>query len=646
MTGKPFVIGVFVSTPSVDENVKKLAAQQDDIIRISYQCLEESVIAGKKMEKEGVEVIISRRGTAFLLRENLLIPVVSFPQSSLDVLVSIKEATNQGRRIFLPSFRDKRSGLDMIGELLDIEFAQGIYTDSASLRQIISRAAKDGFEVVVGGGATMRSAAEFGLKYCELISSEQEVIETIENAKSVAQSQREQRATSQRYQTIVDAASDGIIAVDVTERVTMINQSARRTLNIQGQNAIGTPVSQLLPLTALSQVLRDKRPIRDKVENVKGEMFVFNHTPVMLGEEMIGVVSSFKEVSHVMRAENTVRRTLAKGFVARYVIDDLIHRHPALGQVADLCREFAKTDSCVLITGETGTGKEIIAQSIHNLSRRKTRPFVSVHCAALPEQLLESELFGHEEGAFTGSKKGGKPGLFELAHQGTIFLDEIDSTTLSVQLRLLRVLQEKEVMRVGAEQTIPVEARVIAVAGSDLWKSVREGSFRKDLFFRLNVLRISIPALRDRKEDIPELMTHFIFHYSRKYNISPPALPNSYLHKLIEYSWPGNVRQLKHFAEQLVLNCSFRYSADILDALFDELSRIVETEEQPRVRSTESGPLEGWLRISPTSTDAEKITAALEKARFNRTKAAAMLGIGRTTLWRKIKELQLETIYE
>ncbi len=642
MPAKPFAIGIFVSTPSVDQTIRKIMADEKHAIRIDHHCLEDAVPAGKEMEEHGIEVIISRAGTAYLLRESLRVPVLSFPQTSLDLLVGIKEAKKKGRKIFLPSFRVRRTGVQMVGELLNIELEQAIYSDAGSLRRIISQAAKDGFEVIIGGKATMRFAEEFDIEFCELISSEEEILETIENAKSVAQSQREQRAASQRLQTIMDTASDGIVAVDLMGRITTINRTAERMLNISPDSAIGKSILHFLPESSLNRVLLTKRPIRDKVENVKGEMLVFSHTPVMLGNEMIGVVSSFKEVSHVMRAENTVRRTLAKGFVARYVIDDLIHQHPSMMQVADLSRNVAKTDSCVLITGETGTGKEIIAQSIHNLSRRKAKPFVSLHCAALPEQLLESELFGHEEGAFTGSKKGGKLGLFELAHQGTIFLDEIDSTPLAVQLRLLRVLQEKEVMRIGAEQTIPIDVRVIAASGQDLWKAVQDGCFRKDLFFRLNVLRVSIPPLQTRKEDIPKLLHHFMGHYSRKYSISLPALPQSYVDKLMDYSWPGNVRQLKHFCEQLLLNCSFRYGTDGFDALLDELTRIEETEERPRKESAMNQPFAAPLNPSRPDTDADSIARALEQARFNKTKAAAILGIGRTTLWRKIKALGLE----
>ena len=198
-------------------------------------------------------------------------------------------------------------------------------------------------------------------------------------------------------------------------------------------------------------------------------------------------------------------------------------------------------------------------------------PFVSVNCAALPEQLLESELFGYEEGAFTGSKKGGKPGRFEIAHRGTIFLDEIDTAPWAVQIRLLRILQEREVMRVGGNRKIPIDVRVIAAAGKDLAAAVGKDQFREDLFFRLNVLRIRIPALRDRPEDIPLLFDRFIPIIARNHRMPAIDLPKPYIRRLMAYEWPGNVRQLKNFSEQLVLNCHLRYDRNVLNELYREL---------------------------------------------------------------------------
>ena len=660
MIGNPFLIGVFISSPSVGLFINKLVSQKDHILKVSYDGLEDAIPKGKQMEENGVEVIISRRGTAFLLRENLRIPVLSLPESSLSKLNSIREASLRGKRIFMPCFREKQRGLSFITELLDIELSQAVYTDSSSLRQIVYNAKMDKYDVVIGGLSTKRYADEVGIEFCELLSSEEEVIEAIENAKSVAQSQRERKTVTRRYQTIMDATSDGIIAIDPDGNITTMNQAARSMLKIKGEEIQGLNVERFLGKSALTRVFENEKPVRNKIKKIDKELFVFNHIPVMVNNKILGIVSSFKEAANVMQAENKVRRTLAKGFVATYEIEDLIYDSSSMSKVANACRDFSTTDSCILLSGETGTGKEILAQSIHNLSRRKSKPFVSVNCGGISEQLLESELFGYEEGAFTGTKKGGKPGLFELAHQGTIFLDEIDSTSLSVQLHLLRVLQEKEVMRLGAVNKVPINVRVLAATGKPLWEAVQNGTFRKDLFFRLNVLTISIPPLRERKEDFPKLLNHFILYYAKKYKIKPPALPRSYIEKLMDYSWPGNIRQIKHFSESLILNCNSQQSDDILDHLLNELTSIVESEQKEAkepIRDTsytdkdlndfsaiDSPPNKPEHTILKRNTviEAHHIKSALEASHYNRSKAAELLGIGRTTLWRKMKEFRIE----
>ena len=305
-------------------------------------------------------------------------------------------------------------------------------------------------------------------------------------------------------------------------------------------------------------------------------------------------------------------------------------------------KQFAKTDSTILLVGATGTGKEILAQSIHNLSRRAENPFVSLHCGALPESLLESELFGYEEGAFTGSKKRGSAGRFEMAHTGTLFLDEIDTTPLNVQTRLLRVLQEKEVMRLGGGHKIPVNIRIIAAAGRDLASALQDGRFREDLFFRLNVLRINIPPLKDRVKDIPVLLKHYIGQLSAKNGLEPILLPHTYVQKLMAYSWPGNVRQLRNFVECLVLNSHLLGNTTPREELYEELyeellqynpvNEIVESVHE--AKSTKKG-----MKERKRDQESIIIWEALEDAKFNKTRAAKALGITRTTLWRKMKEV-------
>lgn len=644
-----YTIGVFISSMSIGEVIKDMGDTQKTTFHISYKSLEDSIDVGKEFQEKGVEVLISRRGTAHLLRENLHIPVLTFPQSSLSVLASLKKAkerlaTEDERKlkIFMPNFRNETSGLEIVGELLDIEFSQGIYHDSTSLNRIVADASRQEFDCVVGGIATMGFAIKYGIYFQELSSTKEDIVETIENAKSAAQASREEKARSRRYQSIMDLASDGILSIDASGNISTLNKKTKELLNVTDNTITGKSIYDFMPSPTIRKYLKKKILIQDKIESINDDLFVYNQVPLTVESQTVGVVATLKEVTNVIRTENKVRRTLSKGFVARYVLEDLIYASPAMSKLDNTVRELAKTDSTVLIMGETGTGKEVVAQSIHNIGPRSRMPFVSVNCGAIPEQLLESELFGYEEGAFTGSKKGGKGGLFELAHQGTIFLDEIDSTSQSVQLRLLRVLQEKEVMRVGGDRKIPINVRVIAAAGKDLWTAVLNDTFRKDLFFRLNVLQITIPPLRERSEDIPPLLSHFLKHYSDKYSIAPLDLPSGYITKLISYTWPGNVRQLKHFAERIMLNSNFQQGTDFLDSLYNELSHITDRLEikQAKADPEFQQPQESSLKLSNPALENNHILSALQRAEYSKSKAAELLGISRTTLWRKLKKIQ------
>jgi propionate catabolism operon transcriptional regulator len=641
MHTKKIRIGIFASSKSLLDRINVISTQQPDQFYVSTQGLDDAIPVARDMEQNGIEVIISRRGTAHLLRENLHIPVISFPPRSLEMLVSLRSASRVGRNILLPVFRQPMGGTAILEELLDIVLVQEIYHNKVDLERIIVHARKNGCQAVVGGSITQGIAQAIGMPYFEIRTSEEDITATIENARSVAQSTREQTVATWRYRSIIDAASDGIIAMDEKGRITLINAAGRKLLHTDGQ-ITGRPITQLIPNCPVFQVLTTQKPMNDRLNQVNGESFIFNHLPVILEDEVVGAVCTFRDIGRVMRAENVVRRSLSQGLVAKYELDDLVHESTIMRDTVNISRQYARTDSTILIIGATGTGKEIFAHGIHNLSPRVKHPFVSVNCAALPEQLLESELFGYDEGAFTGSKKGGKPGRFEIAHQGTIFLDEIDTTPEAVQIRLLRVLQEREVMRVGGAVKIPIDVRVIAAASRDLSLAVKEGKFRADLFYRLNVLRLPIPPLKQRREDIAVLLRFFIRLFSERHGLAPIALPQTYINKLQDYEWPGNVRQLRNFSERLVMNCSLRCSNDMLDILYQELVEYTpeaaapETDKSPGVR-----PM-GRMRKSQLNSERGIVLDALQQARYNKSRAAESLGISRTTLWRKIRELGID----
>jgi PAS domain S-box-containing protein len=467
--------------------------------------------------------------------------------------------------------------------------------------------------------------------------SEEVVSSTLEDAKSVASSNRKKQEKATRYQSIIDATADGILAMDERGRITTINKAAKKLLKIRDESSEGHPVARYLP--SLKRVLSTETPESNKLEKIGGELYVTSHIPIVSEGRAVGTVSTFRDVKNVIRAENEVRRSFSKGLAAKYFIGDFVFSSSLIQDVIQKVRRFAASDSTVLITGETGTGKEILAHSIHNLSQRRKGPFVSINCAALPDQLLESELFGHEEGAFTGSKRGGKSGLFELAHGGSLFLDEIVAAPLSVQSRLLRVLQEKEVMRVGGDRLIPINVRIIAAANKNMQKEVLAGRLREDLFFRLNILNIYIPPLRERIADLPVLVNALMRRMSQKYNVPTFSIPYSYTLLLMDYPWPGNVRQLETFLERLLLLSDNRFDQHVFQKLLQELTSSPDSPDPqhraPAVESTAS-------YSNPENENQIKIIReALRNSEYCRTKAAQLLGISRTTLWRKMKQLDL-----
>ena len=642
MEKKTFKIGIFASNSTMVEHIKNHAATDEEIEpHISNHGLDLALPVARKMVRDGIEIILSRRGTAHLLRENLQIPVLTFPQSDLDLILRLKEASKMGNKILLPIFRSRLEHLDELFQAMNINVVQQIYTDKASLEQIISQASQQGIEVIVGGGHSVSIAKGYGFKTAEISSSKGTIVSTIEDAKSVIMSNRQEHEISHKYQTVINATSEGIIAVDRKGSISAINTKAQSLLGTDEKETLGKKISSLIKSPQILRSINERRTISDNIEKINNKSFVFNHIPIILENQVVGGVSTFTDVGNLMKTENKVRKKLSKGLIASHTLDNYLHSSQEMKELIARVKRFAKTNSTILITGETGTGKEIIAQSVHNLSHRKDKPFVSINCAAIPEHLLESELFGYEEGAFTGSRKGGKPGMFELAHAGSIFLDEISAAPLSVQTRLLRVLQEREVMRIGSDRMIPIDVRIIAAANRDLAVASREGNFRSDLYFRINVLQIKLPPLRKRTEDIPLLMESFLRTSAKEHNITAIKIPANYMKLLYCYPWPGNVRQLKNFAERMALLCKVKFDGDVFDELYEELQEYY-TGDGQEVTDSEPEDVHKQLTKTRNSSEADSILLALKETRFNKNKAAKMLGMSRVTLWRRMKNLGLD----
>jgi DNA-binding NtrC family response regulator len=382
------------------------------------------------------------------------------------------------------------------------------------------------------------------------------------------------------------------------------------------------PDAQVVMMTAFGTV-------DTAVEAMKQGAFDYINKPFSTDELLLTITRALEE--------QDLRREVARlRQRARHIGGDIqiVGKSPAIQRVIDLIARVAPSRATVLVTGDTGTGKELVARAIHAASNRVNKPFMPINCAAIPDNLLESELFGHMKGAFTGAIQN-KKGLFEEASGGTVFLDEISTMSMSLQPKLLRVLQEYVIMRVGGRQPIPVNIRLIAATNMDLKKRVSEGKYREDLYYRLNVFPIEVPPLRERQEDIPLLSNYFLQKYSELYTIDPPKLPARTLDRMMSYYWPGNVRELENFIERAVVLHASGGSATVG---FELPSDAEEPDEG-------SGILDEAQKKRWTFEDLEReyIFRVLESVRWKKTEAAEILGIDRRTLYRKLKRYENES---
>ncbi|MGQ9826108.1 MAG: sigma-54 interaction domain-containing protein, partial [Desulfotomaculales bacterium] len=365
-------------------------------------------------------------------------------------------------------------------------------------------------------------------------------------------------------ETVLDNIQNGIVVVDRNARIIIFNKAYCDFLEVRKENMIGRPVVEAIENTRMHIVLQTGVAEIGDVQRIKGHDMICSRIPLKKNGEIWGALGivmfrDVKDLRTLMRRVERLRSELefykdelAREQGARYRLENIVGTSERIQELKRIVLKVARSDSTVLIRGESGTGKELFAHALHNASPRRARPFVRVNCSALPENLLESELFGYREGAFTGARRGGKMGKFELADGGTIFLDEIGDLPVNMQAKLLRVLQEKEIERLGDNQPTKVNVRVIAATNRNLEEMVREGLFRQDLFYRLNVVVLEIPPLRERPDDIPALVASLLAKLTEHLGCSPKRIDESVLEYLCKHTWPGNVRELENVLERIL----------------------------------------------------------------------------------------------
>lgn len=432
---------------------------------------------------------------------------------------------------------------------------------------------------------------------------------------------------------ILDSIADGVFTVGKDWCITSFNRAAEQITGITREQAIGRPCREILKADvcetgcALHQTMETGRPIISKpvdIIDAHGRRKPITISTALLKDEngqIVGGVETFRDMMLVEELRKQVQK--------QYCCEDIISRNARVQQLFDVLPRVAESDCTVLIEGETGTGKELFARAIHNLGRRKNEPFIAVNCGALPDTLLESELFGYKAGAFTDAKRD-KPGRFALAKGGTIFLDEIGDVSPAVQVRLLRVLQEKTYEPVGGVGSVKADARVITATNKNVQELVEKGLFRKDLFYRINVVRFRLPPLRERREDIPLLVDHFILRFNTRYGKSICCISNEVMTELMGYDFPGNIRELENMIEHSFVLCR---------------GQAIEKKDLPDVfRGREAASKGGGGEFRTLKQmEAMMIEQALRRNDGNRAAAARELDINPSTLFRKLKTLGLDS---
>ncbi len=637
-------IAVIAPYAGMVELARELAAGCDTSVSVSEGNLGAGIDMAREAQRSGVRVVVSRGGTALLIcgAADVAVPVVSIPLLPPDFAKAVHRATQFGRVVGIVRFVNTLTpNTSMLSHTFGVRILDlPIKTEGEALDRI-REAYGDGARVFAGGVACVTAARALGYPGVLIESSADSLSIALSEAMSLAVKTARLQRRVQLLRDALDLVGDAVIVADAEGRAVEVNRAAKRATGTDGSTVLGQSIGDLAERHA------SMRHSLSADGQRLGSVLILTKT-VPPARPVAGATSTF---------------------------DDIVGSSRHLRECVRVASRYARSDFDVLIAGETGTGKELFAQSIHNSSRRRNGPFVMVNCAALPESLLESELFGYAGGSFTGANKAGRVGLFVQAQGGTIFLDEVSAMPVSVQQRFLRVLEDRSVRPVRDDRVIPLDIRVIAATNRDIRSLVAAGVFLPDLFYRLDVLKLVLPSLRDRREDIPAIAQHMLAEFSRSTPGSPRGFTRAALDLLMDYDWPGNVRELRNVIQRLVV-CSdsdlvspaeVKHAIGIEDDPDDAGSTPNQTDRPPQSSqySQHSQPTWGGLpdhdvqpsdesfprratrtlRASTRHHELDSILSVLRECGGSKSLAAQRLGISRVTLWRKLKEHVSPTVH-
>lgn len=630
-------IAVLTADTDLYDQTSKLCAELDleSEIGLHLTKLSESARLASSLQQKGMEVLIARGGLAMLIKTaEVKIPVVEIVTTGQDLAricleARVKTQKERPNAAFI-AFDNMITDVEIIATLSNVNIAIHRLQGDDDIPRVVEEVAKLDYDVVFGGIKTTHIAREYGLSAILLQSGELSIKNALLEARRIVLGRQIEKENAETFRALTEYSLEGVISVDSQKRIQVVNPVAARLLGCLESDFRGRQLDTLIELPGIDACLNGGQEIRGAVLKRDNTWLCVNVGPIIVEKAPIGAFVTFQEISRIQEAEAVIRNEiLVKKFAAKYALTDILGQSPQIVEARRIAREIARTDATTLIHGASGTGKELFAQSIHTLSERRHGPFVAINCAALPPNLLESELFGYVEGAFTGATKKGKPGLFEMAHRGTLFLDEISEMDKYGQSRLLRALQERQIMRLGGDKYIPVDVRVIAASNRNLLSLIESGQFREDLYYRLKVLVLNLPRLCQRTGDIDLLTREFLRQHQKTYRKAIELTDDAY-GELRRHAWPGNVRELSHFIERLLVTAS---NTEINGRDIRMFLENREYEQPDGNATTPDQPVEPHQEAS--------VLEALQENHYNIKQTAARLGIARQTLYRKMSKLNI-----
>jgi len=579
-------------------------------------------------KRRDIEVLVAGGGNAAMIAAmGLETPLVKITVSGFDIMQALWRAQRLAKKAVFINYIEPIEQLERFASLFKIEVVQHTFNSVAQAVDTVLGVVQQPDSIIIGASHVCDIAQSMQANSV-FIYSQDSIHQALSAAEQLALSLNAERIKREKLEAILHAVHDGIIYIDQYAKVEEFNPAAEKILGLKASETINQPIANVIPNSQLEEVFRTEHSQYNQLIDVGNTQILSNRVAVFNQGKIIGALASFQDVKSIRKAEQSLRiNRYAKGLIAKYSLSNYIGANHKVKKILTRAKHFASTDASILIQGQTGTGKELIAQGIHLASNRASGPFVAINCASIPESLLESTLFGYDEGAFTGAHKNGKTGLFELADKGTIFLDEIGELPFGLQGRLLRVLQEKQVMRLGSDTLLNIDVRVISASNRNLLQMIENKSFKDDLFYRINVLGISLPSLGERLDDLPLFVKHFFKRHSvsaTQYGVLiTQAMPT-----LLAYSWPGNIRELENLVERI---------ATLIKAGIEKSDIVQELNECLGVNSKLENAGAQKRLISSREMEYQHLQAVLIAANNNRSIAAKQLGISRSTLWRKLK---------